>query len=285
MKKQMTILCATAAASFLLPLAGTAQTLAPDPASRPVVSPGKAGAGSDAPQAASPAINVTLAELMQRGDAYAGRNVTVTSRLEELLTPWAMKLDEEQLLAGGIDNDMLVIGKEPLVALGVERSWVNREISVTGVVKVLRAEDFRREYGRGIDDRLFRRYEGKPALIASSVSPVQPVTGSSGSAASTGASTVGSGGAGGAGTASDGQTSGGTGITAECRPSSVHCPVTDSSGSVTSTDSLPIGSAPPKDSTITESQYPTSPGSGSIGSGSTGVPAGPARGPVLGIGR
>lgn len=77
-----------------------------------------------------------------------------------------------------------------------------------------------------------------------------------------------------------------TGTLAECRPSSVNCPVGDSSGSsVITTDSMPIGSAGDRGKTISESDYPTSVGSGSMGSGATGSPAGPAPGPTNGIGR
>lgn len=77
-----------------------------------------------------------------------------------------------------------------------------------------------------------------------------------------------------------------TGTLAECRPSSVNCPVGDSSGSsVITTDSMPIGSAGERGKTISESDYPTSVGSGSMGSGATGSPAGPAPGPTIGIGR
>lgn len=81
-------------------------------------------------------------------------------------------------------------------------------------------------------------------------------------------------------------------LTARCRTASVHCPVTDqnqsSGSSVISTDSLPIGSATEIERGAggpTESQYPTSQGSGSMGSGSTGAPTGPDPGPTIGIGR
>lgn len=79
---------------------------------------------------------------------------------------------------------------------------------------------------------------------------------------------------------------GAAGTPAECRPSSVNCPVDGSSGSsVITTDSMPIGTSGDRDRTISESDYPTSVGSGSMGSGATGSPAGPAAGPAIGIGR
>lgn len=82
-------------------------------------------------------------------------------------------------------------------------------------------------------------------------------------------------------------TSGGTAVQAECRPASDDCPVHEDKD-VTTTDSLPLGSTIRRSEdgqTIGESDYPTSPGSGSAGSGITGTPTGPAPGPATGIGR
>lgn len=270
----------------------------PTDTSRPVVSPGKAGpAGSQGVAAppASAAINVTVAEIMARPQDYAGRNVTVTSEVEEVFTSWSLKLDEDRVLSGGIDNDMLVVGMHPLVSLGFDPSWVNKQVRVTGTVRVLQAADFRREYGRGVDDKLFRRFEGKPALIATSMSiadkAARESNRASGAGSAAGSGAAGQGGAEGAAAAKDtpapnAGTPGRTGVIMECRPSATDCPVTESSGSsVTTTDSLPIGSTPERDDTISESQYPTSPGLGTLGSGSTGAPADPGPGPTIGIGR
>lgn len=81
-------------------------------------------------------------------------------------------------------------------------------------------------------------------------------------------------------------------VTAECGPTSVHCPIAEPNhsrgSSVISTDSLPIGSAGSIERGAggpTESQYPTTQGSGSMGSGVTGSTTGPAPGPTNGIGR
>jgi hypothetical protein len=273
-------------------LGAAAQTSMPTDTSRPVISPGKAGpahAQGTRPPQASAAINVTVAEIMARPQDYVGRNVTVTSEVEEVFTPWSFKLDEDRVLSGGIDNDMLVIGMHPLASMGFDPSWRDRKVRVTGTVRVLQAQDFRREYGRGVDDALFRRFEGKPAIIAASMSPVDKSLEQRGQATGSGG-TVGSAASGGGDTAppaaANAGTPGRTGVTMECRPSAVDCPVTESSGSsVITTDSQPIGSIPERDDTISESRYPTSPGSGRLGSGATGSPAGPGAGPTNGIGR
>lgn len=106
-------------------------------------------------------------------------------------------------------------------------------------------------------------------------------TGEEGSMTSGGSSTA-------AAPAAAGGTPGAIGTPAECRPASEDCPVQTSDEGVTSTDSLPLGSTVRRDEggpTIDESDYPTSTGSGSVGSGVTGVPAGPDPGPTIGTGR
>jgi hypothetical protein len=147
----------------------------------PVVPPGTAGGPSGkglanppgpeglAGESVIPGIDTTVADIMNRPDLYAGRAVTAVSSVEEIFTPWSFKLDEQQALAGGIDNDILVVGAIPLTSWGFDDSWLNAKVKVTGTVRILQAEDFRREYGRGVDDLLFRRFEGKPAIIARAI--------------------------------------------------------------------------------------------------------------------
>jgi hypothetical protein len=38
--------------------------------------------------------------------------VTVTSEVEEVYSPFSFRLDEQKLAAGGIHNDLLVIGSK-----------------------------------------------------------------------------------------------------------------------------------------------------------------------------
>jgi hypothetical protein len=147
----------------------------------PVIPPGQAGVSSEQGLAKSPGekgivgepappgVDTTIADIMNRPELYIGKNVSVVSSVEEIFTPWSFKLDERQVATGGIDNDMLVIGAVPLTSFEVDPSWLNKQVNVIGTVRVLQAADFRREYGRGVDDLLFRRFEGKPAIIAQSV--------------------------------------------------------------------------------------------------------------------
>ena len=92
---------------------------------------------------------------------------------------------------------------------------------------------------------------------------------------------------------SDGASSGsssassGSSVMAECSPGNADCPV-QQKGKVTSTDSQPLGStvkAGDGGSGVEASDYPTTAGSGSSGSGTTGTTTGPAPGPTYGTGR
>lgn len=169
------LLAGTAFLASLHHAAVLAQTSAPDDTSRPVIKPGKAGPqGQQGPSAATAAIQTTVGDIQVRPQMYANRNVMVTSIVEEVYTPWSIRLDDDSLLAGGIDNDLLVVGAEPLATMGFDPSWVKKgKVQIVGTVRILQAADFRREYGRGVDDKLFRRYEGKPALIAISMKRVE----------------------------------------------------------------------------------------------------------------
>lgn len=133
------------------------------------VPPGPEGLAADS---AVPGIDTTVADIMQRPDLHAGRTVSIVSAVEEIFTPWSFKVDEQQAAAGGVDNDMLVVGAIPLASWGFDDSWLDAKVKVTGTVRILQAEDFRREYGRGVDDLIFRRFEGKPVIVARSIEKV-----------------------------------------------------------------------------------------------------------------
>lgn len=224
----------------------TAQNAGSVDTQRPIVAadqPAHNDAQSPQPRA-SAALDVTVAEIMANPDAYAGRYVTVTSAVEEVLTPWTARLDEDRPLAGGVDNDLLLVGTLPLVSFGFDPSWVNKEVRATGTVRVLQAADFIREFGRGMDNDLFSRFEGKPALIVTSMTIAgQPASQSSGSSGASGASgAAGSGAAGGPDssgtTASSTGTAGQTGAAMDCTSSSVLCPPNEPVWAVVPADSV-----------------------------------------------
>lgn len=141
----------------------------------PIVPPAQVGQeGSEGPRPTSPsaAIAVSIEELRRRPLDYAGRNVTVSSEVNDVLTPWTFVLDDDRVLTVGIDNDLLVIGAAPLAHMGFRPEWRNEKVRVTGTVRILQPTDVRREYGRGVDDRIFRRHVGRPVLVATSVTRI-----------------------------------------------------------------------------------------------------------------
>lgn len=150
---------------------GHAQTVVPDESSRPVLSPGRVGphgAQGSKPLSAKP-LEATVANVMEDPVRHANRNVVVSSTVGQVHSPWAFQLDDRTLGKGGVDNDLLVVSTEPLATMGFKPDWKNRKIIAIGTIRMVQATDFRREYGRGVDDELFRRFEGKPALIATSL--------------------------------------------------------------------------------------------------------------------
>ncbi|PWF48474.1 hypothetical protein [Massilia glaciei] len=64
---------------------------------------------------------------------------------------------------------LLVVSSVPLANWGFDASWVDTAARVTGTVRILQAADVKREYGRGVNDKLFRTFEGQPAIVARSV--------------------------------------------------------------------------------------------------------------------
>lgn len=125
------------------------------------------------PDPVNTAINTTVADIARNPRGYEGRNVAVASKVEEIYSSWSIRLDEQLLFSGGIDNDILVVSSEPLALLGFDRAWRNRTVRVTGTVRILQTEDFRHEAFRDSGAGLAERYTGKPAIIAASIALIE----------------------------------------------------------------------------------------------------------------
>lgn len=144
---------------------------------RPVIQPGHAaaahadGAASvNAPdnKNSSPLI-ARIVEIISTPEAFIGREVRLTSRVREVYSDWTLLLAESPPLANGREPELLLVSREPLPMPLSRGQWQNATVKVTGIIRLLQADDFHRTYGRGLDDKLFRRYEGQPALIADSL--------------------------------------------------------------------------------------------------------------------
>jgi hypothetical protein len=112
---------------------------------------------------------VTVAQIMENPTAYENREVTVVGEVEEVYGDRAFKIDEEGLFTGGIDNDLLVIA-------GPGVTWIEDQIHeetvrTTGTVRMFSAASFGQEFDYDFTADTFRDYEGRPVLVARSVTP------------------------------------------------------------------------------------------------------------------
>lgn len=112
---------------------------------------------------------VTVAEIMENAAAYENREVTVVGEVEEVYGDRAFKIDEEGLFTGGIDNDLLVIA-------GPGATWTEDQIHeetvrTTGTIRMFSAASFGEEFDYDFADDTFRDYEGRPVLVARTVTP------------------------------------------------------------------------------------------------------------------
>ena len=116
---------------------------------------------------------VDVADLMSRPDAYFGQTVTVVADVEEVFGPMAFALDEDAPLRGGIDRDLLVIGKQAQRLESIDDQWLNNKVRVTGTVGRLEVVEVEREVGWDLDPQLEAELEHAGAIvIASSVTRV-----------------------------------------------------------------------------------------------------------------
>lgn len=129
-----------------------------------------ATAGGDVAPAAG---MVRIGEINDNLDQYIGDTVTVEADVEEVLSSFAFALDEDDALAGGVDNDLLVFSPQSAQLESIDDQWVNNRVRVTGTVQRMNVQELERELGRDLDAKLESKIEGtRPVLIAHSVSRV-----------------------------------------------------------------------------------------------------------------
>jgi len=118
--------------------------------------------------------NTRVADITGNLNNYLGQTVTVVADVQEVLGPRAFKLDEDSPLAGGIDNDLMVLSPQARNLTALDDNWLNNKVRVTGVVRQFAVADIEREVGWDLDTRIETELSGnKPVLIANSVERVQ----------------------------------------------------------------------------------------------------------------
>jgi hypothetical protein len=124
--------------------------------------------------AASPGAAVSLGTITGNLNNYLGKTVTVEADVQEVFGPRAFTLDEDDVLAGGIDNDVLVVGAQTGNLERVEDNWMRNKVRVTGTVRGVALVELEREIGWDLDRQIEAELEDvKAVIVASSLQRLQ----------------------------------------------------------------------------------------------------------------
>ena len=115
-----------------------------------------------------------VADIVDNPSSYVGQTVTVEADLEEVFGPRAFALDEDAPLAGGIDRDLLVLGKSAANLEEIDDQWLNNRVRVTGRVGQMSLVEVEREVGWDLDPKIEAELEAAGAvLFADSVTRIE----------------------------------------------------------------------------------------------------------------
>lgn len=116
----------------------------------------------------------TVGKITGNLNDYVGKTVTVVADVQDVLGPRAFTLDEDDVLAGGIDNDMLVLSPKAGSLTPIEDNWMKNKVRVTGTVRGLAVPEIEREVGWNLDRKVRGEFKKvKAVLVASSVERLQ----------------------------------------------------------------------------------------------------------------
>jgi hypothetical protein len=139
-------------------------TMTPETYPSPTVSPGMTGTTGLAEGATH-----RVAEITGNPNAMIGKTVTVVANIDEVYGPRAFKLDGDSPLAGGVDNDLLVLSPKVSDLAQIDDQWMNNKVRVTGVAQRMDVKNVERELGWDLQSNLETEFKDKPVLIARSV--------------------------------------------------------------------------------------------------------------------
>jgi len=111
----------------------------------------------------------TVADITRAPNAMINKTVTVIADVDEVYGPRAFKLDEDSLLAGGVDRSLLALIPKVGSFPNIDDQWKNNKARVTGVVHRMAPKNVEREIGWELPPNLEAKFKGKPVLIARSV--------------------------------------------------------------------------------------------------------------------
>ena len=106
-----------------------------------------------------------VGDIMGNPAQYVGQTVTVEADVEEVLGTFAFLLDEDDLVTGGIDNDMLVLSPKSAQLQDIDDQWLNNKVRVTGTVRQSGVADLERETERDLTPTMESKFEGGQRVI------------------------------------------------------------------------------------------------------------------------
>jgi hypothetical protein len=113
--------------------------------------------------------SLRVADIMDNPTQYIGDTVTVEADVEEVLGTYAFVLDEDDPIAGGIDNDLMVFSAKSAMLADIDDQWLNNRVRVTGVVRQATVAEIEREVEWDLTPDVETKVDGtKPVLIAHS---------------------------------------------------------------------------------------------------------------------
>lgn len=122
----------------------------------------------------APSGNLRVADIVADPSKYMGQTVTIEADVDRVFGPKAFAVDEDAPLAGGIDRDLLVVGRNNANLQEMNDEWLNDKVRVTGTVGAVSVIEVEREVGWDLDPQIEAELEGAGAiLLAESVSRVQ----------------------------------------------------------------------------------------------------------------
>jgi hypothetical protein len=85
--------------------------------------------------------------------------------VDEVFGPRAFTVDEDDPLAGGIDNDLLVLGDATALPQELDDQWMNDSVRITGEVALLTADEIQTRLGWEPSQELRAELEGRRAVL------------------------------------------------------------------------------------------------------------------------
>ena len=107
---------------------------------------------------------VSTVEIVENTDSFIGQSVAVRNDIVETIGKDGFILDQDSVLNG---ETILVI--DPSQTLITVPNTETPEVIVSGTVEKLNLSQFAQKHNLNLDSNLYSQYEGKPAIVATSV--------------------------------------------------------------------------------------------------------------------